>query len=83
MNYQPVRSENQVNKTAGPEKTKHRAGTQDNIDLGNSEMEADPAQDYFVLPIYYSYTQQSRAQKQRMKVKKPNKDIGLKKNKEP
>ncbi|GKC24264.1 putative ribonuclease H-like domain-containing protein, partial [Tanacetum coccineum] len=31
-------------------------GTQDNIDARNSEMEADPAQEYFVLPIYSSYT---------------------------
>ncbi|GJZ60585.1 ribonuclease H-like domain-containing protein [Tanacetum coccineum] len=56
MNYQPVRSENQANKTVGPEEANHSAGTQDNIDAGNSEMEADPAQDYFVLPIYSSYT---------------------------
>ncbi|GJT31508.1 ribonuclease H-like domain-containing protein [Tanacetum coccineum] len=41
MNYQPVRSENQANKTAGPKEANHSVGTQDNIDAGNSEMEAD------------------------------------------
>ncbi|GKB89124.1 hypothetical protein Tco_0961396, partial [Tanacetum coccineum] len=52
----PVRSENQANKTAGPKEANHSAGTQDHIDAGNSEMEAKPAQDYFVLPIWSSYT---------------------------
>ncbi|GJV85354.1 putative ribonuclease H-like domain-containing protein [Tanacetum coccineum] len=47
MNYQPVRSENQANKPAGLEEANHSAGTQDNVDAGNSKMEADPAQDYF------------------------------------
>ncbi|GKA67043.1 putative reverse transcriptase domain-containing protein [Tanacetum coccineum] len=32
MNYQPVRSENQANKYAGPQEANHNAGTQDNID---------------------------------------------------
>ncbi|GKC92504.1 retrovirus-related pol polyprotein from transposon TNT 1-94 [Tanacetum coccineum] len=45
--FRPVRSENQANKTAGSEEANHSAGTQDNINAGNSEMEADPAQDYF------------------------------------
>ncbi|GJU96147.1 putative ribonuclease H-like domain-containing protein [Tanacetum coccineum] len=56
MNYQPVRLENQANKTAGPKEVNHSAGTQDNIDAGNSEMKAKSAQDYFVLPIWSSYT---------------------------
>ncbi|GJY83241.1 putative ribonuclease H-like domain-containing protein [Tanacetum coccineum] len=56
MNYQPVRSENQANKTAGPEEANHSAGTKDNIDAGNSEKEAESAQDYFVLPIWSSYS---------------------------
>ncbi|GKE57385.1 putative ribonuclease H-like domain-containing protein, partial [Tanacetum coccineum] len=32
MNYQPVRSENQGNKSAGPKEANHSAGTQDNVD---------------------------------------------------
>ncbi|GJY67102.1 putative ribonuclease H-like domain-containing protein, partial [Tanacetum coccineum] len=76
MNYQPVRSENQANKTAGPEEANHSAGTQDNIDAGNSKMEADPAQDYFVLPIYSSYTSIVKSSEAKNESEKPNKDIG-------
>ncbi|GJY81666.1 putative ribonuclease H-like domain-containing protein [Tanacetum coccineum] len=47
MIYQPVRSENQANKTAGPKEVNHSAGTQDNNDAGNSKMEVESAQDYF------------------------------------
>ncbi|GJU61069.1 putative ribonuclease H-like domain-containing protein [Tanacetum coccineum] len=83
MNYQPVRSENQANKTAGPEEANHSAGTQDNIDAGNSEMEADPAQDYFVLPICSSYTSTVKSSEAKNEGEKPNKDTGLKTNEEP
>ncbi|GKC89128.1 putative ribonuclease H-like domain-containing protein [Tanacetum coccineum] len=83
MNYQPVRSENQANKTTGPEKANHSAGTQDNIDAGNSEMEADPAQDYFVLPICSSYTSTVKSSEAKNEGEKPNKDTGLKTNEEP
>ncbi|GJQ96045.1 putative ribonuclease H-like domain-containing protein, partial [Tanacetum coccineum] len=83
MNYQPVRSKNQANKTTGPEKANHSAGTQDKIDAGNSEMEVDPAQDYFVLPIYSSYTSTVKSSEAKNEGEKPNKDTGLKKNEEP
>ncbi|GJV42085.1 uncharacterized mitochondrial protein-like protein [Tanacetum coccineum] len=56
MNYQPVRSENQANKHAGPQEANQNAGTEDIIDAGNSEKEAESAQDYFVLPIWSSYS---------------------------
>ncbi|GJX52276.1 ribonuclease H-like domain-containing protein [Tanacetum coccineum] len=56
MKYQLVSSENQANKNAGPKEANHSAGTQDNIDAENSKMEAESAQDYFVLPIWFSYT---------------------------
>ncbi|GJU39017.1 putative ribonuclease H-like domain-containing protein [Tanacetum coccineum] len=56
MNYQPVRSENQANKHAGPQEANHNAGTKDNIDAGDSEKEDESAQDYFVLPIWSSYS---------------------------
>ncbi|GKC39266.1 ribonuclease H-like domain-containing protein [Tanacetum coccineum] len=83
MNYQPVRSENQANKTAGPEEANNSTGTQDNIDAGNFEMEADPAQDYFVLPIYSSYTSIVKSSKAKNEGEKSNKDTGLKTNDEP
>ncbi|GKB08430.1 ribonuclease H-like domain-containing protein, partial [Tanacetum coccineum] len=56
MNYQPVRSENQANKHAGPQEANHNAGTEDIIDAGDSEKEVESAQDYFVLPIWSSYS---------------------------
>ncbi|GKD90002.1 ribonuclease H-like domain-containing protein [Tanacetum coccineum] len=59
MNYQPVGSENQANKHAGPQETNHNAGTKDNIDAGDSES----AQDYFVLPIWSSYTSTVKSSK--------------------
>ncbi|GJW21310.1 ribonuclease H-like domain-containing protein [Tanacetum coccineum] len=43
MNYQPVRSENQANKHAGPQEATHNAGTKDNIDAGDSEKEMESA----------------------------------------
>ncbi|GJZ90729.1 putative ribonuclease H-like domain-containing protein [Tanacetum coccineum] len=56
MNYQPVTAENKANKIAGPKEANHSAGTQDNIDTGYSEKEAEPAQEYCVLPLWSSYT---------------------------
>ncbi|GKA52860.1 putative ribonuclease H-like domain-containing protein [Tanacetum coccineum] len=83
MNYQPVRSENQANKTAGPEEANNSSGTQDNIDPGNFEMEVDPAHDYFVLPIYSSYTSTVKSSEAKNEGEKSNKDTGLKINEEP
>ncbi|GJS50566.1 putative ribonuclease H-like domain-containing protein [Tanacetum coccineum] len=56
MNYQPMRSENQANKHAGLQEANHNAGTQDNIGAGNSDKEDESAQDYFVPPIWSSYS---------------------------
>ncbi|GJX74706.1 putative ribonuclease H-like domain-containing protein [Tanacetum coccineum] len=58
-------------------------GTQDNIDAGNSEMQADPAQDYFVLPIYSSYTLTVKSSEANDEGEKSNKDTSLKTNEEP
>ncbi|GJV53591.1 hypothetical protein Tco_1449332 [Tanacetum coccineum] len=78
-----VRSENQANKTAGPEETNHCAGTQDNIDARNYEMEANPAQDYFVLLICSSYTLTVKSSKAKNEGENPTKDNGTKTNEEP
>ncbi|GJT22095.1 putative ribonuclease H-like domain-containing protein [Tanacetum coccineum] len=56
MNYQPVRSENRANKHEGPQEATQNAGTEDIIDAGDSEKEDESAQDYFVLPIWSSYS---------------------------
>ncbi|GKD04104.1 hypothetical protein Tco_1179078, partial [Tanacetum coccineum] len=56
MNYHPVRSENQAKIHAGQQEANHNAGTEDIIDVGDSEKEDEFAQDCFVLPIWYSYS---------------------------
>ncbi|GJS93823.1 putative ribonuclease H-like domain-containing protein [Tanacetum coccineum] len=83
MNYQPVTAENKANKTAGPKEANHSAGTQDNIDAGNSEIEAEPAQEYFVLPLWSSYTSTVKISKVKNGDEKPNRDTGPKINVEP
>ncbi|GKC10186.1 putative ribonuclease H-like domain-containing protein [Tanacetum coccineum] len=83
MNYQPVTVENKANKTAGPKEANHSAGTQDNIDAGNSKMEAEPAQEYFVLPLWSSYTSTVKSSEAKNGDEKPNGDTGPKTNEEP
>ncbi|GKF61384.1 hypothetical protein Tco_0181438, partial [Tanacetum coccineum] len=39
-----------------PQEANQNAGTEENIDAGDSLIEAESAQDYFVLPIWSSYT---------------------------
>ncbi|GKD11579.1 hypothetical protein Tco_1195986, partial [Tanacetum coccineum] len=73
MNYQHVRSETQAYKNAGPKEANHSAGIQDNIDAENSEMEAEYAQDYFVLPIWSSYTSTVKSSEAKNEGEKTNK----------
>ncbi|GJT00587.1 putative ribonuclease H-like domain-containing protein [Tanacetum coccineum] len=80
MNYQPVRSKNQANKNAGPKEANHSASTQDNIDARNSKMEDESAQDYFVLPIWFSYTSTVKRSEAKNEGEKPNKNTDFKKN---
>ncbi|GJR10945.1 putative ribonuclease H-like domain-containing protein [Tanacetum coccineum] len=82
MNYQPVRSENQANKHAGP-KANHNVGTEDNIDACDSEIEAESAQDYFVLPIWSSYTSTVKSSKAKNAGEEPNKHPDLKTDEKP
>ncbi|GKG24421.1 hypothetical protein Tco_0395049 [Tanacetum coccineum] len=83
MNYQPMRSENQANKHAGPKEANHNEGTQDNIDAENSEMEAESAQDYFVLPIWSSYTSTVKSLEANNEGEKSTKNTDLKTNEKP
>ncbi|GJW28244.1 hypothetical protein Tco_0045119, partial [Tanacetum coccineum] len=78
MNYQPVRSENQANKHAGPKEANHNAGTEDNINAGDYEIEAKSDQDYFVLPIWSSYTSTVKSIKAKNASEEPNKHPDLK-----
>ncbi|GJY55511.1 putative ribonuclease H-like domain-containing protein [Tanacetum coccineum] len=82
MNYQPVTAENKANKTAGPKEANHSAGTQDNIDAGNSEMEVEPTQEYFILPLWSSYTSTVKSSEAKNGDEKRNVDSGLKTNEE-
>ncbi|GKE89664.1 hypothetical protein Tco_1567139, partial [Tanacetum coccineum] len=75
--------ENQANNHAGPEEANHSAGTQDNIDAGDSKLEAESAQDSFVLPIWSSYSSTIKSSKARSKGEEPNKYPELKSNEKP
>ncbi|GKG58478.1 hypothetical protein Tco_0592257, partial [Tanacetum coccineum] len=70
-------------KTVGPKEANHNAGTQDKINAGNSEMEVGPAQDYFVLPLWSSYTSTVKSSKAMNRYGKTNGDIGPMTNKDP
>ncbi|GJU05648.1 ribonuclease H-like domain-containing protein [Tanacetum coccineum] len=83
MNYQPMRSENQANKHAGPKEANHNVGTEDNIDSGDSEIEVESAQDYFILPIWSSYTSTIKSTKEMNVGKEPNKHPDLKTDEKP
>ncbi|GKE26621.1 hypothetical protein Tco_1442005 [Tanacetum coccineum] len=78
-----MRSENQANKHAGPKEANHSACTQNNIHVGNSEMEAESDQDYFVLPIWSSYTLTIKSSEAKNEGEKPNKNTDLKINEKP
>ncbi|GJT48788.1 putative reverse transcriptase domain-containing protein [Tanacetum coccineum] len=83
MNYQPVTTENKANKTAGPKEANHSTGTQDNIDAGNSKMEVELAQEYFVLPLWSFYTSTVKSSEAKNGDEKPNRDTSPKTNEEP
>ncbi|GJS86387.1 ribonuclease H-like domain-containing protein [Tanacetum coccineum] len=83
MNYQHMRSENQANKHAGPKEANHSVGTKANIDAGNSEIEDESTQDYFVLPIWSSYTSTIKSSKAKNAGKEPNKNYDLKTDENP
>nr|GEW39417.1 ribonuclease H-like domain-containing protein [Tanacetum cinerariifolium] len=66
-----------------PKETNNGAGTHDSFDAENSKMEADHAQEYFVLPLWSSYTLTIKSSKAKNGGEKPKKDIGLKSNEKP
>ncbi|GJR14338.1 hypothetical protein Tco_0796990 [Tanacetum coccineum] len=74
MNYQPVTAVNKANKTAGPIEANDSAGTQNDTNAGNSEMEAGPVEEHIVLPFWPSYTSTIRSLEKRNKDEKPNED---------
>ncbi|GJT66788.1 putative ribonuclease H-like domain-containing protein [Tanacetum coccineum] len=58
-------------------------GTEDNIDAGNYEIEAESAQVYFVLPIWSFYTSTVKSSKTKNVGEEPNKNHDLKTDEKP
>ncbi|GJV03391.1 hypothetical protein Tco_1336960 [Tanacetum coccineum] len=58
-------------------------GTEVNIDAGDSKIEAESAQDYFVLPIWSSYTSTVKSSKAMNTGEEPNKHHDLKTDEKP
>nr|GEU54060.1 ribonuclease H-like domain-containing protein [Tanacetum cinerariifolium] len=81
--FRPVTTKNKANKIAGPKEANNSAGTQDNIDAGNSKMKAKPTQEYVILPLWSSYTSTVKSSEAKNVGEKPNRDIGSKTNKDP
>ncbi|GJX37144.1 putative ribonuclease H-like domain-containing protein [Tanacetum coccineum] len=67
----------------GPKEVNHSAGTQDNTAAGNSELEAEPAQEYCILPIWSSYTSTVKSSEAKNGGEKLKKDIDSKSNEKP
>ncbi|GKF26380.1 hypothetical protein Tco_0082274, partial [Tanacetum coccineum] len=61
----------------------HNAAIEDNIDAGDYEIEAESAQDHFVLPIWSSYTLTVTSSKAQNAGEEPNKNPDLKTDEKP
>nr|GEZ12555.1 hypothetical protein [Tanacetum cinerariifolium] len=83
LNYRPITAENKAKKTAGPKETNNSGGTQDGFDVGNSDMKANHAQGYYVLPLWSSYTSTVKSSEAKNGDQKLNGDTGSKTNEEP
>nr|GEY00673.1 ribonuclease H-like domain-containing protein [Tanacetum cinerariifolium] len=81
--FRPITAENKANKIAGPKETNNSTGTQDGFDTENSEMKADHAQEYYVMPLWYAYTSTFKSSDPKNGDQKLNGDTGSKKNEEP
>ncbi|GKA60323.1 retrovirus-related pol polyprotein from transposon TNT 1-94 [Tanacetum coccineum] len=77
--------ENQANITCRSKESNHmQVPTKiKNFDAGNSKMEVESAQDYFVLPIWSSYTLTVKSSKAKNKSEKSTKNTDLKTNEKP
>ncbi|GJT60824.1 putative ribonuclease H-like domain-containing protein, partial [Tanacetum coccineum] len=74
---------NQANKHAGPQEANQNAGTEDIIDATDSKKEDESAQDYFVLPIWSSYSSTIKRSIEKDAGDAPNKYPDLKTNGKP
>nr|GEZ49799.1 putative ribonuclease H-like domain-containing protein [Tanacetum cinerariifolium] len=76
-------AENKANKTVSPKETNNSVGTQEHIDAGNSEIEAEHVQEYYVLPLWSSYTLTVKSSEVKHGDEKLNGDTSSKITKEP
>nr|GFB35483.1 retrovirus-related Pol polyprotein from transposon TNT 1-94 [Tanacetum cinerariifolium] len=83
MNYQPNTAENKTNKIAGLKEANHSVGTQDSFDARNYKMKTEHAQEYYVLPLWSSYTSTVKSSKPKNGDEKLHEDANLKTNEEP
>nr|GEV55370.1 retrovirus-related Pol polyprotein from transposon TNT 1-94 [Tanacetum cinerariifolium] len=72
MNYEPVSLENQANKSAGPKKANHSAGTEANDDQDANSEEIDLHDEHFVLPIWSAYSTYEELEKLKRQEKEAN-----------
>ncbi|GJW53016.1 putative ribonuclease H-like domain-containing protein [Tanacetum coccineum] len=82
MNYQPVTAENKANKTAGPI-ANGSAGTQNNSNASNFELEAEPVEEHLVLPFWPSYSLPFKSSETQKNDAKSNEDTGFNSNEKP
>nr|GEY54603.1 hypothetical protein [Tanacetum cinerariifolium] len=78
----PITTENKANHTVGPKETNNSVGTQDDFDIGNYDMEVNHAQEYYVLPLWSSYTSTVKRSKATNGDEKLNENTDLKTNEE-
>nr|GEU43614.1 hypothetical protein [Tanacetum cinerariifolium] len=74
VQVEPITTENKANKTVGLKEANNSTGTQDNLDAGNSKMEAEHVPEYFVLPLCSSYTSTVKCSKAKNRDEKLNED---------
>ncbi|GJW72940.1 putative ribonuclease H-like domain-containing protein [Tanacetum coccineum] len=67
----------------GPQEAYHNAVTKDNIDASDSKKEDESAQDYFVLPIWSSYSSTVNRSTEKNVGEAPTKHLDLKTNENP
>nr|GEY37274.1 hypothetical protein [Tanacetum cinerariifolium] len=78
----PITLENKANHTAGKKETNNSVGTRDAFDARNSDIEANRAQEYYVLPIWSSYTSTVKRSKEKNGDAKLNEKTNSKINEE-
>nr|GEZ31959.1 retrovirus-related Pol polyprotein from transposon TNT 1-94 [Tanacetum cinerariifolium] len=80
--FKPITTDNKANHTTCPKETNNSAGTQDDFDAENSDIDANHTQEYYVLPLGSSYTSTIKRSKAKNEDEKLNENTDLKTNEE-